>query len=348
LHWETSNTYNAGLDATFLQNRLSLIVDAYLKKSSDLLLNVPVPAASGSTSILTNIGSVLNRGVEITLNSTNARTRDFQWTTSANISFNHNEVTALGPGQTLINVPSGYSGNPPFLLQVGLPMYSFYLVKTTGILTDKEAADNGVAKLSGETAGDEKYLDANGDGKIDASDRVLSGQPNPKFIYGLTNTFRYKAFDLSVQIYGQQGGSIYSFLARAIDNPANGRNTTLGVWRDRWTPENQNYSAPRGKIGYNYTIPLFTTDWLYSTDFFRIQDITLGYNLKSVVKYNFLNGARVYVSLYNWFNWDKYKGGVNPEAQNTNVSGNGSFPLPGDYGAMPLSKTITFGINLTF
>jgi hypothetical protein len=176
----------------------------------------------------------------------------------------------------------------------------------------------------------------------------MAGQPTPKYTWGITNTFRYKNFDLSIQAYGQQGGSIYSFLARATDNPANGRQTLQGIWRDRWTTANPNDNAPRGKIGEAYTIPLFTTDWLYSSDFWRIQNVTLGYNLKSAIRGNFLTNARIYVSLLNWFSHDKYGGGVNPEAQNTNVSGSTPFPLPGDYGAMPLNKSITFGVNLGF
>jgi hypothetical protein len=227
-------------------------------------------------------------------------------------------------------------------------MYSFYLVKTNGILTAKDMADATVAKLSGETVGDAKYVDANNDGVIDARDRVVAGQPTPKFTFGLTNNFRYHDFDLSVQVYGQTGGSIYSFLGRAMDNPANGRATNLGIWRNRYSDANQNYNAPRGKIGESYTIPLFTTDWLYSSNFLRIQNITLGYNLKRHIKTTAISGARIYASAQNWFGWDKYKGGVNPEAQNTNVSGNSSFPLPGDYGAMPLNKTVTFGLSVTF
>jgi hypothetical protein len=238
-------------------------------------------------------------------------------------------------------------GNPPFLLQVGQPMYSYYLIKTQGILTAADIANPKVAKLSAQTVGDEKYYDKDGNGIIDVNDRVNVGQPNPKITYGLTTNFRYKAFDLSVQMYGQQGGLIYSFLGRAIDNPGNGRNTTLGVWRDRWSPSNQNFNAPRGNIGFAYTIPFFTTDWLYSSDFFRIQNITLGYNLKTIISSGIFSGARVYASLQNWFGWDKYKGGVNPEAQNTNVSGSTSYPIPGDYGAMPLNKTVTLGVNFT-
>lgn len=347
LHWETSNTYDAGIDATILKGRITISFDAYIKKSTDLFLNIPVLAASGANSYKKNIGSLENRGLELGLNTVTVKTKDFQWTTNANISFNSNKVLTLGIDGAPINVPTGYGGNPPYLLQTGLPLYSYYLVKSQGILTAADIADAKVAKLPGQVVGDLKYVDRDGNTIIDANDRMVTGQPSPKYTWGLTNNFRYKGFDLSVQLYGQQGGYIYSFLARAIDNPANGRNTTLGVWRDRWTASNPNVNAPRGKIGFGYTIPLFTTDWLYSSDFWRVQNITVGYNLKSAIKSNVFSGARIYASIQNWFGHDKYKGGVNPEAQNTNVSGSGSFPIPGDYGAMPLNKTITFGINFS-
>ncbi|AHF15115.1 SusC/RagA family TonB-linked outer membrane protein [Niabella soli] len=347
LHWETSNTYNLGIDASFLKNRINLIVDAYQKKTTDQFLRLPVLATSGFTAMLTNFGAVMNQGIEFTVNSVNIRKGDFQWSTNANIAFNKNKVVELN-GDAAVNISAAYSGNPPFLLEKGLPMFSYYLIKSNGILTADDVANPKVAKLTGETVGDIKYYDKNSDGIIDANDRVIAGQPTPKYTWGFTNTFRYKGFDLNIQAYGQHGGSIYSFLGRAIDNPANGRQTTLGVWSDRWTADNQNYNAPRGKISYSYTIPLFTTDWLYSSDFWRIQNITLGYNLKSLIKTGVMSGARVYATLQNYFGKDKYKGGGNPEAQNTNVSGDSNFPLPGDYGSMPLNKTVTFGLNLSF
>lgn len=348
LAWETSNTYDVGVDASVLNNRINFTVDGYLKKNTNLLLNVPVPGATGFTSLLRNIGAVENKGLEIGVNSNNLKGSVLQWTTSANIAFNTNKVTALGPDGSDINVSSGYGGNPPFLLKRGMPMFSYYVIQTDGILTAKDIADPTVAKLSGQEVGDAKYVDAKKDGIIDANDRVVAGRPTPKYTWGLTNNLKYKAFDISVQVYGQHGGSVMSWLGRAIDNPANGKNTTLGVWRDRWTANNQNYSAPRGKIGTSYTIPYFTSDWLYSTDFIRVQNITLGYNLKSVLKTDVFSSARIYASLQNFFGHDKYKGGVNPEAQNTNTSGDGSYPLPGDYGAMPLSKTVTIGLNVSF
>ncbi len=256
VRWEKANTYDVGFDATLLNNRINVVFDAYIKKNTDLLLSVPVVTAAGFANSLKNIGSVENRGLELALNTTNITKRDFQWTTNFNIAYNKNQVTGLGEGDADINVTTnGLGGNPPFLLSIGKPMYSYYLVQTNGILTQDDINNPKVAKLTGQTVGDEKYVDAHPDGIIDAQDRVAAGQPSPKFTYGMTNNFRYKNLDLSVQMYGQNGGTIYSFLGRAMDNPANGRATNLGVWRDRWTADNQNYSAPRGKIGYNYTIP---------------------------------------------------------------------------------------------
>ena len=349
LKWETSNTWNAGLDGSFLKNRVNITIDVYQKKNTDLLLNLPVLGASGFSTSLQNIGSVQNRGLELGLNTVTLSKKDFQWTTTANIAFNNNKVLSLGPDGAPIEISSAYSGsNAPFLLQIGKPMFSYYVTKTEGILTEADIADEKVAKLAKQTVGDAKYYDKDNNGIINANDRVIYGQPTPKYTWGLNNNFRYKDFDLGIQIYGQHGGSILSYFGRAIDFSGSTTANVLGIWRDRWTPENQNYNAPRGKFGSSYTVPYVTSDWVYSSDFWRIQNITLGYNLKGILKTKAISGARITASLQNWFSHDKYKGGVNPEAQNTNTSGNSSYALPGDYGAVPLSKTATIGLNLTF
>ncbi|GGB21437.1 SusC/RagA family TonB-linked outer membrane protein [Puia dinghuensis] len=348
LQWETSNTYDAGLDATIWHNRINIIFDVYQKKNTNLLLTIPIPAASGTTSQLQNIGAVQNRGLELGIGATIYRTHDFLWTANGNIAFNQNKVVSLGDLGDLINIPNAFGlGYPPFILQKGQPMYEYYAIKSVGILTPDDINNPKVAKLPKQVAGDEKFQDANGDGVIDANDRVHAGQPTPKYTWGVTNFFHYKAFDLSIQVYGQHGGAILSYIARAIDNPSNGLATTLGVWRNRFMDTRQNYNAPRGRIYSTYAIPYTTTDWIYSTDFLRIQNITLGYNLKSILKTGLFSNARVYASMLNWFGWDKYKGGVNPEAQNTNLT-NGTYPLPGDYGAIPLSKSAILGVNVSF
>jgi TonB-linked SusC/RagA family outer membrane protein len=349
LKWETSNTWNAGIDGSFLRSRLNVSVDVYRKKNTDLLLNLPVVGASGFTTSLQNIGAVQNQGLEIGVNSINVRLKDFQWSTNANIAFNQNKVLELGPDGSPIEISSAYSGsNAPYLLQKGLPLFSYFVTKVEGLLTQADIDNAKVAKVSKERVGDAKYYDRNGDGSITAADRVVYGQPNPKYTWGITNNFKYKDFDLGVTIYGQHGGSILSYLGRAIDFSGSTTANTLGVWRDRWTEQNQNYSAPRGRAASTYTVPNVTSDWIYSTDFWRIQNITLGYNLKHIIRTNAISGARISASLQNWFGHDKYKGGANPEAQNTNNSGNGSYALPGDYGAVPLSKSAVIALNVTF
>jgi len=349
LKWETSDTYDAGLDLSLLDSRINLTVDAYHKKNTDLLLNLPVLSASGFSTSLQNIGAVVNKGLEFSLNTVNVRTADFQWSMNANIAFNKNTVTDLGPTHATIEIASAYSGsNAPYLLQEGLPAFSYYITKVVGILTAEDIADAKVAKLANQTVGDAKYLDANGDGVINASDRIVGGQPTPKYTWGWTNTFRYKDFDLSVQVYGQQGGSLLSYLGRAIDFSGSTTANILGTWRNRWTPEKPDPNAIRGKFGANYTYPNVTSDWIYSSDFIRVQNITLGYNLKKLFATPAISSARVFVSLENFFSHDKYTGGVNPEAQNTNVSGNNSYGVAGDYGAMPLSKTASIGVTFGF
>ncbi|NMN35272.1 SusC/RagA family TonB-linked outer membrane protein [Pedobacter sp. SG918] len=349
LKWETSSTYDLGLDLSLLANRINFTFDAYHKKNSDLLLNLPVLSASGFSTSLQNIGAVVNKGLEFGVNTVNLKTARFTWAMSANIAFNKNTVTDLGPTHADIEIASAYSGsNAPYLLREGLPAFSYYITKTDGILTAADIANPNVAKVSGQKAGDAKYVDNNGDGKISAADRVVGGQPAPKYTWGWTNTFKYEDFDLAIQLYGQHGGSILSYLGRAIDFSGSTTANVLGVWRDHWSASNPDPNAPRGKLGAGYTYPNVTSDWVYSTDFLRVQNITLGYNLKKLFKTPAISSARIFVSLENYFSHDKYKGGANPEAQNTNLSGDASYAISGDYGSMPLSKTASIGINIGF
>jgi hypothetical protein len=177
---------------------------------------------------------------------------------------------------------------------------------------------------------------------------VVGGQPSPKYTWGWSNNFKYGNFDLGIQLYGQHGGSILSYLGRAIDFSGSTTANVLGVWRDHWTAADPNPDAPRGRLGANYTYPNVTSDWVYSSDFFRVQNITLGYNLKGLIKTPGISSARIFVALENYFSHDQYKGGANPEAQNTNVSGDASYAISGDYGSAPLSKTASIGINMGF
>ncbi|MBN2213454.1 MAG: TonB-dependent receptor [Bacteroidales bacterium] len=354
LSWEESQTFDIGLDFGLMDNRIYGSFDYYTKRNSDLLLIIPVPSAAGFTNpatnmgeVVTNIGVVLNKGWEIELNTRNL-TGQFKWNTAINLSHNTNEVKELGPDNAPIL--GGAFDIQHNILMVGEPMYSLYIVQQDGILTQADI-DAGAALYGSQVEGDPKYVDqitvdTDGDGVPDAKDgiispddRVLSGHPNPDYIWGITNTFNYRGFDLSILVQGQWGGKIYSIFGRAVDRTGQGWiDNAIGAWRDRWRSPEDPGAGLKGKSWSSFG-RIKNTDWLYPSDYWRIRNITLGYDLGQLVKTKIISNVRIYATAENWFGKDKYTGGFNPEAVNTNGD---------DYGAAPLPRSVIFGINLTF
>jgi TonB-linked SusC/RagA family outer membrane protein len=336
LSWETSTTTDIGVDFGIISNRVNASLDYYTKDNTNLLLNIPVPTATGFGTALTNIGEVLNKGWEVELHTHNL-VGAFKWNMDINLSHNVNEVKKLGPNDTPILDNGGFDIEHK-ILKVGYPMNSLYLVKQIGVLSQDDIAA-AYPMYNTEEAGDPKYFDANEDGKIDANDRVIMGSPNPKYTWGITNTFRFKGFDLNVLIQGQNGGYIYSMFGRAMDRTGQGyMDNTLGKYVNRWRSPEDPGNGELHKLPSTFG-RIKNTDWLYSSDYVRVRNITLGYNLGALLKSKTISGARVYVTAENWFGHDKYTGGFNPEGVNTNGE---------DYGAYPLAKSLIFGINVTF
>jgi len=335
LGWEESETFNYGIDFGVFSNRLYGSFEYYTKTNTNLLLDIPVPSATGFTTALTNIGEVFNNGWELELNSRNL-TGEFEWTTSFNIGHNSNEVRQLGPNNTPIL--GGSFDITHNILTMGEAMYSIYVVEQDGILSAEDIA-NGAALYGKQTEGDPKYVDANGDGVISADDRRIMGHPNPDYVWGITNTFKWKGFDLSVLVQGQNGGYLYSTFGRAVDRTGMGwLDQCIGLWRDRWRSAEDPGDGLKGKV-YSSFGRIKNTDWMYSNDYWRVRNITLGYDLGRHINSNVFSGIRIYATAENWFGKDKYYGGFNPEAVNT--SGD-------DYGGAPLAKSMIFGVNITF
>lgn len=345
IQWEKSRTYDAGIDFGFLNNRITGSFDYYNKLNTQLLLNVPVPEVSGVSSYLSNAGSVKNTGEELEITTRNFINK-FQWNTTFNVSHNGNKIVSLYGNQTQIIIPNSYDVSDA-ILKVGQPLNSIYVVKQIGILTQADIT-NKVAMYNNESVGDPKYQDINGDGVITEADKQIVGHPNPNYTWGITNTFRYKGFDLSVLVQGQNGGSIYSLLGRAISRTGQGyTDNTPAYYVNRWYSE-ANPGAGRVSKAYSTFGYVANTDWLYSSNYVRVRDITLGYNLKSLIKTPIVQGARIYITAENFFGHDKYYGGLNPEAANTALSSNSAYPEAGDYGGLPLAKSLIFGLNFTF
>lgn len=332
LGWEQTAGTNFGLDFGVFKNRISGSVDIYKKTTQDLLLFAPVSAVSGFANSWQNVGKVENKGIEFMINTRNIVKSNFSWTTNFNISYNKNTVLQLGSDNTPI--AQGFSGLTN-IVQVGAPINSLMLYEHIGVFMNEGDLAN-YPKFINSRVGDSRYRDVNGDGVITAADRTIVGTPQPDYTFGFNNDFKFKNFDLRIVTFAQQGGQIYSMIGRSIDRPLMGYlYNKLALWKDRWqseaVPGNGNVPSINATTGGYYD-----TRWMYSSDYIRIKNITLGYNLPKIKG---LDKARVYASIENAFIWHKYGGGWTPEAAND---------AGGDYGGYPQARTVSIGVNVGF
>lgn len=354
LGWEKTHSTDIAVDLGFLNNRIQLSLDWYTKNTTDLLYQVPVEGASGFSTIWDNLGDIHNEGFEIELNTHNL-TGEFTWDTSFNMSYNKNEVKKIGTDNT--PVYSGWSNNESNILTVGKAVNTYYMYDAIGVWKSQAEIDAYSAAHGGEPVtfegtkiqpGDVRYRDVNNDGKFDKeNDRDYLGSPTPKFVFGLTNRFTYKNFDLSVLLTAQTGGKIYGLLGRAIDRPNMGaKSNVMGHWRDAWWSEDEPGNGSVPYIFSTTTSSAIDSRWLYSSNYLRIKNLTFGYKLP--INPKFVSYARVYLSIENLAKWDSYYGGYSPEAANVGSGPGGDTALGLDYGGYPNARTFTFGINVNF
>lgn len=343
LRWEKTDSYNLGLDIGLLRDRISLSLDAYYKKTTDLLLNAPVSLTTGFASMYENVGSVDNKGFEVELNTVNVAKKSFKWNTSLNISINRNKITGLTNNNADIKLGQGNT----IIQRVGSPINSYYLLKAIGVLREsdfnKDASGNYIAKVpiySGQKPGDTKYLDAVADGKIDANDYVVAGNYQPDFDFGITNTFTYKNWDLTILIQGRVGGDLLSIGSRGWNRATNDtRYNYMQSWlKDAYWSEAE---PGNGKVPafFSAVTSQYDTNWMYSAGYIRLKNIALGYNLP-VLKKAFKR-LRVYASCDNVYLWDSYYPGYSPEAATQDNASS-------DWGSYPLARTLSFGLTANF
>ncbi|MES1214749.1 MAG: TonB-dependent receptor [Bacteroidota bacterium] len=362
LKWESTTQTNVGLDMGFFNDRLTATVEVYKKVTDDLLLNKQVEAYTGFSTTLSNVGSIENKGLEISIGGKPLTGKDFRWNTSATISFNKSKVLALLDDQPLAirtNTGGGYqiygSGFSLKYLQVGQPVDQMRGYVNLGTWSEAESEQ---AALMGQAPGEAKWKDVNGDGKITRAGDGLEviGNAAPKFIYGWNNNLTYKNFDLSFLIQGSYGNDIFNAVRIKTENPSNGLSTNLN---NRWTTENQNTNVPvflstRDRnalnLGPNQTagigVDQRSSRWVENGSYIRMKNITLAYNLPSSLLSK-IHVARlsVYVTAANLFTITKYTG-YDPEVSSFNAGGAGGLGI--DLSNYPTSKTIMGGINLTF
>lgn len=294
LGWEKSREYNIGLDYGFIDNRISGSVDWYHRTTSDLILERKLPSHTGFNSIFSNVGSVLNRGIEVSLNTVNIQTKDFRWSTSINFAANHNEVLDL------------YGDNSDDLanqLFIGKSAKIIYDYQFDGIWQESERE---AAKKYNAIPGNIKIKDTDGKEGITPADMTVIGNQLPKWTGGMTNTFNYKNLDLSVFVYTRQGEYQQSQFYEHFYF-YDGRYNKLNV--NYWTPENQSATDPLpGKID-KYIKTMYYRD----LSFWRIGHISMGYNFpKKLLNSAKLSTLRVYGTVNNPFVFTNY-GGFDPE-----------------------------------
>jgi hypothetical protein len=246
LKWETTSQFDTGLDIGFLGDRVTLVTDLYYKKTTDLLLNAPVPYTSGFAYSFFNVGTLENKGLEVAVNTVNT-TRAVKWNSSFNIAFNRNKVLNLNsdegiPADPLLGI-NGWTS-----INAGSPIGTIYGYKTDGIiqLNEDPASVPGFVDYAS-TFGDSKYVDRNGDGVLTEADKFVLGNANPDFSFGMNHTVSYKSFSLGIFIQGVYGNDVVNFNKFSLESfDGNQNNSTAAL--ERWTPENPTNKYPRANV----------------------------------------------------------------------------------------------------
>ncbi len=351
VRWETTTQTNIGVDMSLWKDRLSLVADIFNKTSKDILVRVPVPQAGGSERPpYINAGSVENKGVELGLIFKN-KIKDLNYTIGANISALQNKVLSIAGGEPILG-GFGLSDGPLTRTEVGYPIGSFYLWQKLGIFQTQTEIDGSPFQTVDTRPGDVKFADLNGDNKIDDKDRQHTGSPFPKFTYGINASLTWRNFDFSMLAQGVQGNDVYFLFGNfAYETQTRGFNSYEKIL-ERWTPTNTNTEIPKVSLDDRNGNRRSSTRWLEDGSYFRIRNITLGYNLKNVIHWKGIDGLRVYVTAQNAFTWTRYSG-LDPEIQaNTNdtrgLGLSSDLAVGIDWGTVPAPRTFITGLKLDF
>jgi len=342
LKWEKTQQFNIGLDMNFWNSRISATFDYYNKKTNDLLMYRSLPSTSGFSTMMDNIGSVRNEGVEFSFTSRNI-TGAFTWTSLFNITHEWNKILALNktPNGEWIDEVAGWNQ----IRSVGKPIGAYYLIKSQGVYQTQEEIPESLWK-QGVRPGDMKYEDYDKNGTINSDDRQIVSAPEPKFYGGFDNYFTYKDFDLSISTYFSYGGKLYSMWA-AEEGAANMGYSLGAITQEmadkRWTGTGSSNSVPRAVYGTQGKWNTQASDRFFEdASFMKIKDITLGYTLpKELSRKVYMENLRLYVKGENLWTITKYSG-YDPEVMSVAASITGT-----DQGTQPQPRSFLFGVSIT-
>ncbi len=365
LKWETTAQEDIGIDLGLFDNRISITTDVYSKQTRNMLLPVNVPAQTGYNTQWQNAGRVDNRGIEFAINTRNIVSTDFEWSTGFNISSNRNEVKSLGNLPYIdVNMPNGWIQDAG-RVTVGQPIGTAYGYVANGVYQIKDftwqnnsdpsipfaqrtwTLKPGVVSVAGINVipGSLKFKDLNGDGVVDADhDRTTISHSSPKFIGGISNSFRYKQFDLSIFFQGSYGAQVFNEAKYQLNGGQADtyQNIYQSFYADHWSPTNPSNKYPN-YADLDATSQIASSYYVESASYLRLKNLTVGYSLgKDLVKKIGIASARIYFTGTNLITWTPYTG-FDPEVTSEN-------PLLTGYDRIsyPNARTLTFGINVGF
>jgi TonB-linked SusC/RagA family outer membrane protein len=385
LQWETTSSSNLGLDLNLFDNRIEIIADVYYKKTKNLLLRPSLPSYVGTSGVGSttapwmNIGSLENKGFELSVNTVNFDSKDFTWRSNFVFSLNRNKVLALDTETSVIDktIQQGSDVAPVTRTSVGHPvgeMYGykvigrfekatdFYYLDTQGNVVPTALPKNMTIEENGAWIGDYIFEDVNKDGVIDEQDRTKIGNPEPKFTFGIGNTFSYKGIELNVFLSGSYGNQVVNYQRRWLENPRENTNllqTAMGYAQLALIDPNKPNDFRNVKIvaGDPYMPRIagsslasasnfrFSDKFVEDGSYLRIQSISLGYNLpENWTKQLGIKNLKVYSNLQNVFTFTKYSG-YDPEIGSLNQD---ALITGFDNARYPSPRIYTFGINATF
>jgi TonB-linked SusC/RagA family outer membrane protein len=345
LGWESSKDFDLGVDVELLKSRISFSIDYFYKLTEDMLFSMPLPTITGFSSYMVNIGSMRNRGFEYMLQTHNI-VGNFNWTTNFNLSYYKNRVLNTGKDKRPLISNNSYTIE-------GRPLAGLWGMDFLGPYKDwEDVKTNPIVNSTNplwrdrSAPGTNKMNDVNGDGVINGLDNTILGSPNPDFIWGITNNLTYKGFDLSIQVNGVQGGDRLMTQMESVMSKGLGYGNVVYEYFDNyWRPDRTDakYAAPTRK-SWDGTSDRGTL--VFKGTYVNIQNIAIGYTLpKSIIQRSGwgLKNLRFYAAVRNALMITDYPG-FNPEV---NDSGNSSLSQGVDAGAYPMTRTVSFGINMS-
>jgi TonB-linked SusC/RagA family outer membrane protein len=357
LTWETSEQLDFGFDARFLDSRLGVTFDWYKKTTKDLLLNVPVDPTTGFSTQLKNAGTVQNTGVEVALNWNDQIGKDFKYNIGYNIAYNKNKVTKVNSsqkynsgGSDLLAQGTGYMAR----FEEGHPIGYFWGYKTDGVIQNEADLAAYINSLGGDAAnskqgsdlkvGDLKFVDYNGDGVINDDDKTDLGNPNPDVTMGITLGASYKGFDISLTGYAALGQQLARSYRKFTDGEYENYTTEVfSYWNGEGTSNKYPQLATMNR-GVNWQT--ISDIYIENSDYFRLQNLTIGYDFKTIWKSCPLQQLRVYFTAQNLFTLTGYKG-MDPE-NGSALNSSEPWVTGVDVGNYPQPRTYLVGVNVKF